>query len=708
MKVPISRPFLLGEWTVNAELDTLEKDGVQIKLEPRLMKVLVLLANSGGQLVSREEILQSVWPDVTVGDEALTQAVSALRKHLLDSSRAPRYIQTVPKKGYRLLAPVRSAHPQPAANTSVAAPVWARRFAMVAALAAVFFIGFAVTQLSSSHATMPEDLEIVTALRGRESDPAVSPDGTRVAFVWGDPQGGTRDLYVKALAGESMLRLTRDRGVELSPAWSPEGHRIAFARVDHGQCGVFLHEITRGKETRISDCKTGAYPELAWSPRGDLLAISDSHGTNGRYAISLMSADGTRRRRITGLIEGYGDHSPAFSPDGEHLAFVRTEGMGTSDVWIHEIGTAKLSRVTSRGERLQGLAWLDRERIAFASRRGGDFSLWSVSRRGGEPEWIGLSGARSVRPARASANALVFEQQKFDSDIWMLNAHAPDDHHRLIASTTWEDEPRFSPDGSSIAFVSRRSGNPEIWIAASDGSGARQLTELRADSLRTPRWSADGKRVVFAATSSGASKIYMAEVERQTVEAMTTGQSNDLAPAFSPDGRRVYFTSDRQGCWGIWALDAETGSLAPILDVPAGSMFVGGSPEQLYFSRMDQPGVWRTDLAGDGQELVVRDLEPGDWANWELAGESIYYLRRDSGAGHLFQRRLDTGTTTLTASLPMSEDDYGLSISPDGLTILFSKGDRSESDLMLLTLRNGRSPEKTGLGTLSPAAAALR
>jgi len=100
------KQFQVGAWLVSPALDELQRGAERVRLEPKAMEVLVFLARRPGQPVSRKELLSGVWPSVLVGDDALTQAVAKLRKALVDDARSPSYIETISKRGYRLVAPV--------------------------------------------------------------------------------------------------------------------------------------------------------------------------------------------------------------------------------------------------------------------------------------------------------------------------------------------------------------------------------------------------------------------------------------------------------------------------------------------------------------------------------------------------------------------------------------------------------------------------
>ncbi len=689
--------FGVGRWIVRPERDEIEQAGNVVKLEPRLMRVLVALAARAGEPVSRKHLLEEVWSDAIVGDEALTQAISALRRHLGDSSR--KLIQTIPKKGYRLIAGV----PPPAVEAEAAKdplPIIRRDFRRrvltasggLLLLAVMVMVIITAGAPASPRPVEQPSLDVVTAFRGRETDPAVSPDGRRVAFVWNGDAEDRWDLYLQEMGRTSVHPLTRDDALELSPAWSPDGGRLAYARVTARSCGIFVRKLTPPEEVRISRCDPRGYPQVAWSPRGDLLAISDSHGPTGRYSIILMHPDGTHRRMLTPIPQGYGDRFPAFAPDGSAVAFIRTEDMGASDVYVAPLAQSAIRRLSWTHQWMQGLSWLEPDRIIVAARRRSIFSLWSLSPEGGQPESLGIHGLQCVRPTRAGHHALVFEQQKFDSDIWSLSLRSKGSPARLIGSTQWEDQPRFSPDGDRIAYVSHRSGAPEIWVSDRDGRNSTRLTALAAESIRTLRWSPDGSAILFAASRGKRTDLYLLNPRSRALRLLTRSGLHNLAPAWSADGKRVFFVSDRDTDWAIWMTVPGTRSSRRIATIPAGSIFAAPD-ESLYFSRMDHPGIWRLNPHSSDPQQILSQPASRDWANWELRGDRLYYLLRENGP-RLEMKNLQTGLVEQLGAVPMAEDDYGLTVDPREGTILFSRGDRTESDLVQLRLSPPPAPAR--------------
>src|SRR5215475_11890721 len=102
----VSGDFQLGPWLVHPSVNTITNNGTTVRLEPKVMQVLVCLAQHAGEPVSKEAIITTVWADTFVSDDALTRSVSELRRALEDNPREPLFVETIPKRGYRILLPV--------------------------------------------------------------------------------------------------------------------------------------------------------------------------------------------------------------------------------------------------------------------------------------------------------------------------------------------------------------------------------------------------------------------------------------------------------------------------------------------------------------------------------------------------------------------------------------------------------------------------
>ena len=185
---------------------------------------------------------------------------------------------------------------------------------------------------------------------------------------------------------------------------------------------------------------------------------------------------------------------------------------------------------------------------------------------GGHPQKLQF-GQNATAPAVARVGArLAYAQQnswRNQLNIWRLDLGAPDKAKnapvKVISSSRGQEEPRISPDGKRIAFLSARSGNPEIWVADSDGSDLIQLTSFGGPTTGTPRWSPDSRRIVFDSRASGHVELYVVDADGGPARRLPTDTPDASDPSWSHDGRWIYFFVSEQKK-GIWKVPAEGGT----------------------------------------------------------------------------------------------------------------------------------------------------
>ncbi len=382
--------------------------------------------------------------------------------------------------------------------------------------------------------------------------------------------------------------------------------------------------------------------------------------------------------------DGLGDRFPAVSPDGSLVAFARTSSLGASDLWLQPLAGGAPRRLTEDGDPISGIAWTsDGETLLYSVDHGGGFGLWRIGRDGGRPRWLPLAGGEARRPSVGAA-ALVFERTRFRSQVWR---RSPGVRPRpLLSSTRWDEQPAVSPDGRRIAFVSDRSGRPEVWLADHDGRRPRRLTDLAPGTIAGVRWSSDGRRIALSARRSGQSDLYVVEVaDRVTRRVTATAGSDEIAPAWSSDGRSLYFVGDLDAVWGIQRIPVGGGTPSRVLAGPASALWAAPDGGCLYFSRFDAAGIWRLPLDGASPpELVDPRLATTDYSHWGLVRDRLFFLDRH-GPGPPRILALDPGTHAeeTLGTAPVDSDDVGLSVSPAG-ELYYARADRAESDLYWL------------------------
>jgi DNA-binding winged helix-turn-helix (wHTH) protein len=223
-----------------------------VTLAPKTFDLLVLLAESGGRLLSKRELIEALWKDAFVEEANLSFQMTSLRKVLGEEAHA--WIEAVPKYGYRFKArverPVVGENSAPEAAPAKFAEGAAggtrsrgsRSWLIVAGVAALVVIaGIASWPLRFSKKETRAALHVIpgTSYPGPETTPSFSPDGSQIAFSWNGGKGKNSDIYVKLVGENGALRLTSNPRPEFSPAWSPDGRYISFCRDERDTSEIF-------------------------------------------------------------------------------------------------------------------------------------------------------------------------------------------------------------------------------------------------------------------------------------------------------------------------------------------------------------------------------------------------------------------------------------------------------------------------------------
>ena len=444
---PLADGFRIGEWTVLPRSHEMSRPGETVHVEPKPMQVLTLLAAHAGEPVTRDELLEAVWSEVYVTENALSRCISQLRKLFDDDARTPRVIETIPTVGYRLIAPVhhlgdgvpvtseasdfalsvtRSAPVAEPEAEAMPGAVGGRdsRFRWQMGLAwgfvALALAALAVLSVWGGGAKPVEPVtRPLTSAPGRETSPALSPDGSRVLYVHAAP-GERGHLFVRVLGEGRPLQLTDGDGSDASPAWAPDGRTVAFVRCEAEGCGLFAIPALGGEARRLTDAP--AFPwGLAFAPDGQTLAFvtRDTSGAPARLA-QLDLATGTHRPLTDPPPTSGGDIDPVFAPDGRTILFRRRTGGGGEDLYRLALPDGSPERLTHDDRSLAGTAFSrDGREVLFSSNRTGMYELWRMPAAGGALERVRGVVARDPGQPEVGDGRLVFEEWAFEINLWV-------------------------------------------------------------------------------------------------------------------------------------------------------------------------------------------------------------------------------------------------------------------------------------------------
>jgi Tol biopolymer transport system component len=538
-----------------------------------------------------------------------------------------------------------------------------------------------------------------------ETDPAFSPDGGSIVYASDLGSPGIHHIVTRGVAGlaaggaglSQAVTLTRAPQDDTNPVFSPDGSRIAFLRrMSSDILQAIVIPSGGGTEQVIASLSGSRRPSarkyLAWAPGGDALVAT--HRVTADFALRLyrFPVSGGPEQAITEGPDGTQDVSPAFSPDGQWLAFLRWENGGTYALWADRQPGGNPQLLITSPVPITTFAWNPDSRTIVYS--GGAMST-------GELRQVAVDGRRSLAPfvlegasdqiaIAPNGGRLSYVLQNLDANIWRVplgrtGEQSSPPPEKLFASVREELDPAFSPDGQSIAFASNRSGHWNLWTGNVDGSGLR---ELAAQSLLPfhPAWSPDGRRIAFDASAFGKGDTWVIDAEGGQPSRLAALPGGAQVPFWSRDGKRVLFYTNAEGTRQIWEVPATGG--APVQLTREGMYDPAESQDgrYLYYGSVLSAGIWRLPLAPrlpDGSlanqdgELIRETLPVTGHRFWTLGQGGIYFADALNEPAVLKFVDLKSRKVTVMATLPKPPAKFtrGLSISPDGRYALYCQDD---------------------------------
>jgi Tol biopolymer transport system component/DNA-binding winged helix-turn-helix (wHTH) protein len=664
-KIDTTVTIRFGLFEVDPARGTVTRQGIRLKIQDQPLQILELLLQQHGEIVTREQLRQALWPSGTHVnfDGSLNAALKKLRAVLQDDAENPRFIETVPRQGYRFVAPVHVINdaattvsagqvaslenadksievrlrlrPEFSQELAAGGAYWDRQraertqrwFDLILLTIAIlfgswllFFIVYPVPRPSVQRMN-----RITNAGRIEEWGGIVS-DGTRIIFLQRD-------------AGHWSLMQTSVEGGNAEKMAAPfENTRLFGISPDHSQFLVgqftrrddemplWLWPVQGGAPRRLGEA-TGHDP--AWSPDGGQIVF-----VRGQQLYSIHR-DGTQLRQLFHI---NGDlHTPAWSPDGESIRFTVELGEdGTQSIWQmtadgngpHSI----LAGGTQPSRQSSGNWTADGKYFLFSGCEEYDCNLWAMRdawswfRRSHHEPFPLTSGPDSLHvaiPSQTGSRIFAFsfrsrrELEKLDPRTMRTS---------MLSLDTHAEEASVSPDGQMIVYSDRPDGS--LWRSRADGSERLRLTSPPLGAM-TPRWSPKGEQILFTGMRTGqARQIYILASDGGALRPVLPKGWEGVSADWSPDGYRIAVTMRNLKThpqYAIFTLEPTTAIWKELPD-----------SNDLNEPRWSPDGRYIAAVDNSNHRLALFDMQKGKWApiasgrfldspHWSLDGAFLYY-----------------------------------------------------------------------------------
>jgi len=637
MPVGEKQSFRFGPFELDTQCGQLRKDGVGLKLQGQPVQILEILLEKPGQLVTREELRERLWSSDTFVDfdHSLNTAIKKLRQALGGEADTPRYIETLPKRGYRFIGEV-AAEENPQARSAIDQPAGEDIVSKVTTT----LVDAVLDAEANAKRRARRNLWLVTssvalvAIAAAAAYFVVKPEpmprivGSHVLTKTGKPKGndvyrplidrGSIYFFEERPSGWIVLDLPAEGGdVSQGPSVngylqdiSRDGSQLLSNMYDskRKQCDVWTQSLPAGVPRLIVKDACGPI----WSADGQRVFFTRNNGTE----ICRANADGTGVERVATFPGDIGQLH--LSPDGARIRFSGERPAFT--LW--EIGTdgRNLHRLLDGRKDVWGGSWSpDGKHYFFRTWDGERWSLWTVSEAN---HWWKKSADRQPQPL--TFGPMSFGVPASSNDGRQLYAVGKEPHGELSVydskagkfvpylggqSICYVD---FSHDGQWIAYVTYPEGT--LWRSRIDGSERRQLT-VPPLGVMNPRWSHDGKLIAFTDLSNGdrrqmsleygPRRIYVVSADGGAPELLLAGRFED--PTWSPDGRSIAYAYRTTS-------PTHAGSEVRILDLQTQKSITVAGSQGMWSPRWSPDGTYLAALLRwPPKKLMLFNFARGSW-----------------------------------------------------------------------------------------------
>lgn len=502
------RYLRVNQFVIDSQLPLMWNDGNEISLEPKQHALLMLFIEQANQVISRDEIIETVNQGVIVSDNAVNKMVANLRQLLADNPKAPTFIKTIPKQGYCFIAPiapqedkVTAGHKDEAApKSSNVKPVFI--LSLLLAVASIAWQGFSNKSAEKTYTNL--QLQPLTRHSGVEFSPAVSPNGNYLAYTRNDPRNGVGELWLRHLDGSEKEVKVADLATSAEIAWSSNSDFIVFTDYPEQQCQFKRYDLA-GTVSTLSPCNALYIRQMALidNNEGILYAGREvSFAPNQIYRYSM--ANKTREVITQPNAKSSGNYGFDLSDDGQQLLILSAnEDSEYSNLYVLD---RKNNQLTNKGKWprfvYRAIWHHDGESIVTATNA---YSHEIVQTKiDGTPIMSLVSTSNRVAHNFSrfpNGRDYYFTSFQMNNDNELINL-ATGEVSRRFNSAVYDKLPTFSPSTKRWYFLSKRNGHSQIFEADEVTGQIKQLTHFEQEpDVDTIDVSPDGKTLLLGSTA---------------------------------------------------------------------------------------------------------------------------------------------------------------------------------------------------------------
>lgn len=682
----------------------------EISLAPKAVQTLLTLIERRGEIISKDELMKTIWNDSIVEEANLTQYVHVLRKTLGETANGKPLIETLRRRGYRFNGEVRCLENQTNGNsvpfvakTQIAdKPETNLRF-LLKSLAFVAFAGLFIFSVSAFLNSRNSALPAVTLKRLTPDrnvfQPTISPDGKYLVYAAKETDAG-QTLRLKDLTSGSEVQIMPESSEYADMAFSSDGKQIYYLTAAFGGSNLTLVRIPLfGGKPQIILKNVVSPPAI--SPDDKRIAII-------KMGSGLVTLDENGESVVTTFDSLKTNFSPimwnsqmSWSPDGTRLAICGRDANGKARILDFSVKD-KIGEYfpTPNFNEIDDALWLSDKSgllITAKEKSGEPFQIWHIAYPSGKAEritrdfndynWISLA---------ADSKTLVVGQNITKTNVWLASFDDLENPKQITFGSQAQDGYRglaFASDGK-IIFTSPRNGNIDLWQMNADGTNQQPLTENQGSLNISPRITSDGRYIVFASTRGGDKPhLWRMDADGQNPLQLTKEANGERYFEISTDGNRIFYaTMDAQKGMTTRQVSINGGESSALADNYRSSGAIATSPDgkllmrYVYLPESKEPWKYGIFPTEGGEPLkLMRIPAYRNLVRWGTDDKSLFYIKHETS--QLWQQPIDGSPPEMLFDLKTGWL-FNFAVSPDYKQIVFARGSQFSEAVLIENFGN--------------------
>lgn len=729
----------MGSWLVFPDNNKLKFQDEEHYIEPLAMEVLEYFLNHPQRVVSRNELIESVWQGRVVGDHSVYRIINKLRQ-ILSKDSQQEYIKTIRKKGYQLVCDVRLLEPidmledEPAINLDTQSDneastsfgdstsneqqsdncgdtvnveqqksqkIWQRTLSWgLVSLVVIFLFAFLIKVFYYFSINSYKSSTPLITLDGSIRDPSFSPDGQLIAFSYRKSIEEDWDIYVESLKDGRLYQITDDETDELKPSWAPDGSKVAILRYDNKRCMIDVVAIPLLASTTFNSKNHEAttliqcsgvlqHNDVEWGKAGRYLYFTSAISKISPLQVFRLTISTGKTEQLTNYTQGEtrGALGIRLSPDNTKLAVLKDVNWRNSRIDLLDLTNNKIETVRNLVGWNRYFDWSTDSNTLIYNRNSTEIDAYNISI--GVEKNIAKSLEAISFPVHSPAKnelAVVTGRKVVNIVTEPLEDNLPNGKSPLtiISSSSIDNYAEYANTSDRIAFVSRRTGEPQIWLKNIDGS-EKQLTHFESNfDIRRLRWSPEDRYILFIHNQF----IYQLSVDSLKLKVLYKAQPGESieGESWSHDGQSILFSSNKDGDWQIYkrSLFADEIKLGveQITEKGGYAAFESEGGLGIFYLKYHTAGLWFKSYGTEDESRIIDNIDVFSWNSIYLRKSNIYYLSNDYPKMSVYRYDLNKNKAFFI------QNYYGspwlLSVSYNADKLLYQRHTQTESSMVLL------------------------